>query len=383
MSVFSRKRLELNIGVGVSQSIRPCYPALAGVVCPVDRSGQIEDHIPMRTVMNPPNPFESQHRDLLEPAPHVQLQMFEDATRDILSRNESPDLPFRWSLNPYRGCFHACAYCYARPTHEYWGFGAGTDFESKIIVKREAATLLRRTFEKPSWKGELILFSGNTDCYQPLEASLELTRACLEICAEYRNPVGIITKGVLVLRDLDVLLRLQQEASLHVYFSIPFSDDEVARKVEPHAPSSRKRFEAMAILANAGIPTGISLSPIIPGLNDEDVPDLLARAKQAGAEGAMATLLRLSGSVEPVFMERMAAAFPDRITKITNRIREVRGGAISEGAFFKRHQGTGPYWTMIEQLFEVYKRKAGLSALRDEVVPATFRRPRIEQTALF
>ncbi|HEX6825068.1 MAG TPA: PA0069 family radical SAM protein [Nitrospiraceae bacterium] len=383
MSVFSRKRLELNIGVGVSQSIRPCYPALAGVVCPVDRSGQIEDHIPMRTVMNPPNPFESQHRDLLEPAPHVQLQMFEDATRDILSRNESPDLPFRWSLNPYRGCFHACAYCYARPTHEYWGFGAGTDFESKIIVKREAATLLRRTFEKPSWKGELILFSGNTDCYQPLEASLELTRACLEVCAEYRNPVGIITKGVLVLRDLDVLLRLQQEASLHVYFSIPFSDDEVARKVEPHAPSSRKRFEAMAILANAGIPTGISLSPIIPGLNDEDVPDLLARAKQAGAEGAMATLLRMSGSVEPVFMERMAAAFPDRITKITNRIREVRGGAISEGAFFKRHQGTGPYWTMIEQLFEVYKRKAGLSALRDEVVPATFRRPGIEQTALF
>ena len=215
----------------------------------------------MRKVMNPPNPFESLHRDFLEPAPHVALQMFEDSPRDILSRNDSPDLPFRWSLNPYRGCFHACAYCYARPTHEYWGFGAGTDFESKIIVKREAATLLRRTFEKPSWKGELILFSGNTDCYQPLEASLELTRACLEVCAEYRNPVGIITKGLLVLRDVDLLRRLQQEASVHVYFSIPFSDDEVARKVEPHAPSSRKRFEAMATLAQAGIPTGISLSP--------------------------------------------------------------------------------------------------------------------------
>ena len=155
----------------------------------------------MRTVMNPPNPFESQHRDLLEPALHVQLQMFEDATRDILSRNESLDLPFRWSLNPYRGCFHACAYCYARLTHEYWGFSAGTDFESKIVVKREAATLLRRTFEKHSWKGELILFSGNTDCYQPLEVSPELTRACLKVCAEYRNPVGIITKEVLVLRE--------------------------------------------------------------------------------------------------------------------------------------------------------------------------------------
>jgi DNA repair photolyase len=168
-----------------------------------------------------------------------------------------------------------------------------------------------------------------------------------------------------------------------VYFSIPFSDDEVARKVEPHAPSSRKRFEAMAILANAGIPTGISLSPIIPGLNDEDVPDLLARAKQAGAVEAMATLLRLSGSVEPVFMERMAAAFPDRIVKITNRIRDIRGGAMSEGAFFERHRGVGPYWAMIEQLFEVSRRKSGLSVLQGEAVPATFRRPGVEQTALF
>lgn len=243
--------------------------------------------------------------------------------------------------------------------------------------------LLRRTFEKPSWKGELILFSGNTDCYQPLEASLELTRACPEVCAEYRNPIGIITKGVLVLRDLDLLRRLHREASVHVYFSIPFSDDEVARKVEPHAPSSRKRFEAMATLANAGIPTGISLSPIIPGLNDEDVPDLLARAKQAGAVEAMATLLRLSGPVEPVFMERMAAAFPDRITKITNRILDVRGGSISEGGFFERHRGAGPYWAMIEQLFEVSRRKAGLSVLNDTAVPATFRRPGIERTTLF
>ena len=182
-------------------------------------------------------------------------------------------------------------------------------------------------------EGELILFSGNIDYYQPLEASLELTRACLEVCVEYRNPVGIITKRVLVLRDLDLLRRLHQEASVHVYFSIPFSDDEVARKVEPHAPSRRKRFEAMATLANAGIPTGISLSPIIPGLNDEDVPNLLPRAKQAGAVEAMATLLRLSGPVEPVFMERMAAAFLDRIAKITRRIRDMRGGAMSEGPF--------------------------------------------------
>ena len=224
--------------------------------------------------------------------------------------------------------------------------------------------------------------TGVQTCALPI-SSLELTRACLEVCAEYRNPVGIITKGVLVLRDLDVLRRLQEEASVYVYFSIPFSDDEVARRVEPHAPSSRKRFEAMATLANAGIPTGISLAPIIPGLNDEDVPDLLTRAKQAGAVEALATLLRLSGPVEPVFMERMAAAFPDRITKITNRIRDVRGGAISAGAFFERHRGAGPYWAMIEQLFEVSRRKVGLSTLCDETVPATFRRPGVEQATLF
>jgi DNA repair photolyase len=238
-------------------------------------------------------------------------------------------------------------------------------------------------FEKPAWKGELILFSGNTDCYQPLEASLALTRSCLDVCAEYRNPVGIITKGVLVLRDVDTLCRLQEEASVRVYFSIPFSDDEVARKVEPHAPSSRKRFEAMATLANAGIPTGISLSPIIPGLNDEDVPNLLARAKQAGAVEAVATLLRLSGPVEPVFVERMTAAFPDRIARIMNRIRDVRGGAVSESAFFERHRGAGPYWSIIEQLFEVSRRKAGLSSMCDEAIPDTFRRPGIGQTVLF
>ena len=189
----------------------------------------------MRTISNPPNPFDSQHRELLEPAPVAKLMVYEDETREILSRNDSPDLPFRWSVNPYRGCFHACAYCYARPSHEYWGFGAGTDFDTKIIVKEDAPRLLRRAFEKPSWCGELIVFSGNTDCYQPVEASYGLTRGCLEVCADYRNPVGIITKGALVLRDLDLLRRLHREAWVRVYFSIPFTSNDMARKVEPHA----------------------------------------------------------------------------------------------------------------------------------------------------
>jgi DNA repair photolyase len=337
----------------------------------------------MRSISNPPNPFESRHRDLLEPAPVSRLEIYEDAAREILSRNDSPDLSFRWSVNPYRGCFHACAYCYARPTHEYWGFGAGTDFESKIIVKRDAAVLLRRAFDKPSWKGDLIVFSGNTDCYQPMEASLALTRACLEVCAEYRNPVAIITKGVLVQRDLDVLRRLHDEVSVRVYFSIPFADDDTARLVEPQAPTSRKRFDAMARLSDAGIPTGISISPIIPGLNDEDIPELLQRARQAGAREAMTTLLRLAKSVEAVFVERMSEAFPERFPKMRHRIQEVRRGAMTDGAFFSRHHGQGPYWAMIERLFEVAKRKAGFTDAGEEPVPDTFRRPGCEQGRLF
>ena len=330
----------------------------------------------MHVISNPPNPFESRHRELLEPAPHARVELFEDASREILSRNESPDLPFRWSVNPYRGCFHACAYCYARASHEYWGFGAGTDFESKLIVKRNAADLLRKAFLKPSWNGELIVFSGNTDCYQPLEATYGLTRACLEVCAEFRNPVRIITKSALVTRDVDVLMKLHEQASLRVLFSIPFSDGETARKVEPHVPSPEKRFAAMKALADAGIPTGISVAPVIPGLNEDDIPDLLMRARRAGAVDAVHVLLRLSGNVQTVFLERMAEAFPDRIDKITNRMRNVRGGHLSDGRFFTRYEGQGAHWELIEQLFEVGRRKAGFQNSDDvPPTPSTFRRP--------
>jgi DNA repair photolyase len=337
----------------------------------------------MRLVSNPQNPFESEHRNLLEPPSHVRLQVFEDATRDILSKNESPDLPFRWSLNPYRGCFHACAYCYARPSHECLGFGAGTDFESKLIVKQEAPRLLRERFLKPSWKGELIVFSGNTDCYQPLEATYGLTRACLEVCAEFRNPIGVITKSALVVRDLDVLTRLHESATVRVHLSIPFADDEMGRKIEPQAPSITKRFEAMKSLAKAGIPTAIAIAPVIPGLNEDDIPELLARAREAGACDAVFVLLRLSGNVETVFFERLAAAYPGRVAKITNRIRQVRGGKLSEGEFFKRYEGHGQHWRMIEQLFEVSRRKAGFPSEGERPIPHTFQRPAGTQTTLF
>ena len=337
----------------------------------------------MRAIANPPNPFESQHRELLIQPERVRLDVFEDATRDILSRNESPDLPFRWSVNPYRGCFHACAYCYARPTHEYWGFGAGTDFESKIIVKPQAPALLRQAFLKPSWAGELIVFSGNTDCYQPLEAAYGLTRACLEVCAEFHNPVGIITKSSLVQRDLDVLLQLQARSWVRVYFSIPFADNETARKIEPQAPGITRRLEAMRVLSEAGIATAVSIGPIIPGLNDEDIPDILTQARRAGATGATYVLLRLSGNVETVFLDRLRVEFPDRFQKILHRISEVRGGALTEGRFFQRHEGKGTYWKMIEQLFAVSCKRVGFPPEEDRPIPETFRRPGGDQQSLF
>jgi DNA repair photolyase len=338
----------------------------------------------MRVRSNPPNPFESRYREFLEPAPVAPVTVYEDTAREVLSRNDSPDLPFRWSLNPYRGCFHACAYCYARPSHEYWGFGAGTDFDSKIVVKENAPGLLRRSFEKRSWHGDLVLFSGNTDCYQPMEASYGLTRACLEVCADYRNPVAIITKGALVLRDLDVLQCLHREAWVRVYFSIAFASDDAARKVEPQTPSTTKRFEVMKALSNAGISTGLSIAPIIPGLNEDDIPELLRRGREAGASVAMSSLLRLSGSVETVFLERMHEAYPDRVAKITSRIREVRGGRLTDSNFFRRHEGEGAYWTMIEQLFRISKRKVGFPEEDSAAIPQTFRRPgRDQQPSLF
>src|SRR5438034_2024437 len=337
----------------------------------------------MKQIQNPPNPYETHHREWLGNAPTVKLQIFEDDTRSILSRNESPDVSFRWSVNPYRGCFHACAYCYARPSHEYLGFGAGTDFESKLVVKRDAPMLLRQAFLKPSWKGEVVVFSGNTDCYQPLEAAWGLTRACLEVCAEFRNPVAIITKAALILRDLDLLRQLHQEAAIRVFLSIPFVDDPTARKVEPQAPSITKRLATLKTIAEAGIFTGVSIAPVIPGLNDDHMFEILQKARDAGARRAFYSLLRLPGSVEPVFLERMAAAFPDRIKKITHRLQEVRGGVLNTSRFFDRYRGQGPYGEMLDQLFLTAKRKAGFPEEQDPPLPSTFSRPQPQQIGLF
>jgi DNA repair photolyase len=335
---------------------------------------------------NPPNPWASSEIEYLEEIPRARLEVYEDGTREILAHNDSPDLGFAWSINPYRGCMHACAYCYARPSHEYLSFGAGTDFETKIAVKMRAVELLRAAFERPSWKGEFILFSGVTDCYQPLEASLRLTRGCLETCAEYRNPAGIITKAPLIERDLDVLQDLAQHASMHVTLSVPFWDPEHARLIEPLVATPRRRLQTVERLAKAGIPVGVNVAPIIPGLNDEDLPRVLAAAKDAGAQSAGYVLLRLPGSVKTVFEQRLRAALPLRAERVLHRIRQTRGGKLYDSRFGIRGRGDGLYARAIQDLFDATIRKLRLNSHhgQDAHPPSTFRRPpRHGQLTLF
>ncbi|MBI2069807.1 MAG: PA0069 family radical SAM protein [Elusimicrobia bacterium] len=329
----------------------------------------------MRKIDNPPNPFESTWREFLDEPPPAQTELFEEKAKSILSENKSPDLGFRWSVNPYRGCFHACAYCYARPSHEYLGFGAGTDFESKIVVKTNAPELLREAFEKPSWQGELIVFSGDTDCYQPAEALYQLTQKCLEACRDYQNPVSIITKSFLIVRDAPLLAELHQRSNVHVTASIAFSDDAMSRKVEPQTPAPSRRFQMIETLTKAGVPVGVLIAPVIPGLNENQIPQILKHAREAGARSAGMVILRLPGNVREVFLTRMAREFPDRIKKIESFIRAAKGGALNRSQFFQRHQGQGLYWETIKKLFSIQVKKLGFDEDDEKLMPSTFRRP--------
>jgi DNA repair photolyase len=246
------------------------------------------------------------------------------------------------------------------------GLGAGTDFERKIFLKPDAAALLDAAFRKRSWKRELVVFSGVTDCYQPLEASWRLTRACLEVCERHANPVGIVTKSVLVVRDIDILVRLSRCAAASVSISIPFASDEMARRIEPSAPSIKRRFDAVRQLAAAGVRVGVGVAPIIPGLNDREVPEILTRAKENGAGFAFRTLLRLPGSVRAVFLRRLAEEYPERAAHIEKRIRDVRGGNLSESRFGHRQHGKGEYWGAIEGMWDLWLRKVHLEDLDAE-----------------
>jgi DNA repair photolyase len=326
---------------------------------------------------NPRNPWSTTEVEYLGEPPTVGLQVFEDHTKEILSTNDSPDVGFRYSINPYRGCQHACAYCYARPTHEYLSFGSGTDFDRKIVVKPHAPELLRKAFARRSWQGELIVFSGNTDCYQPLEASYRLTRACLEVCLEHQNPVAIITKAPLIERDIDVLLRLNERASVAVCVSIPFWNEVNARAIEPYVATPQRRMTTVKRLVQAGLRVNVNVAPIIPGLNDEDMGAVLEAAKDAGASSASMIVVRLPGSVKEVFEERIRAALPLRADRILARTREVRAGKLNDPRFGTRKTGEGHYADTIAQLFDRTARRLGL--VRDSATapepPTTFRRP--------
>jgi DNA repair photolyase len=338
-----------------------------------------------RRVSNPPNPWSSVHAEWLGEPPEAALEVFEEEAKSIIAENDSPDVGFRCSVNPYRGCFHGCAYCYARPTHQYLGWGAGTDFDRKIVVKTNAPELLRKELMRKSWTGETLVFSGVTDCYQPLEAVYGVTRRCLEVCAEFRNPVGIVTKGALVRRDADVLARLAREADAMVYVSIPFAEDAAGRKIEPHASPPSQRFETLARLSEAGVRTGVAFAPVIPGLNDSDLAAVLSRAREAGAESAFLTLVRLPAEVLPVFEERLAETFPDRAARVWSNIQQSRGGKKNESRFGARMDGVGPRWEAIESLFEIECRRLGFNRRKGEAGArtGTFRRPGPAQRSLF
>jgi DNA repair photolyase len=340
----------------------------------------------MRYVANPPNPWLSHTIEWIGEPPEARVEVFEETeTRTVITHNKSPDVGFDYSVNCYRGCAHACTYCFSRPTHEYLGWGAGTDFERKIVVKIHAAELLRRELLKPSWKGDEIVFSFTSDPYIPLEAHYRLTRKCLEVCAEFGNPIGIVTKSALVRRDIDVLTELVRQASVSVFFSIPFRDNETARALEPFAPSPDARFKAMAELAAAGIPVGLAIAPVIPGLNDSHIPDLLKRAHAAGAKVAFMNMLRLPGSVAPYFEQRLREKLPTKAERILNHIKEERGGKLNTSKFGERMRGGSEQWRMVEQMFRLQCRRLDLNKPRAaEQTPrkSTYRRP-LAQGTLF
>lgn len=336
---------------------------------------------------NPSNRFEKIEWERFEewnPAddPAPKTQFFRDATSSIINYNDSPDVSFGASLNPYRGCEHGCIYCYARPTHEYLGFSPGLDFESKIMVKENAPELLRRELTSPRWKPQVLAMSGVTDCYQPVERRLKLTRRCLEVLAEFRNPVGIITKNFLVTRDVDVLRELARFRAVAVFVSVTSLDATLTPKLEPRTSLPQHRLDAIALLSEAGIPVGVMAAPMIPGLTDHEMPAIFAAAAKAGAVTAGYTAVRLPFGVKDLFVDWLERHFPDRKENVLNRIRSMRDGKLNDPNFGSRMRGEGAIAEQMAKLFEVSSRKAGLNK-RPELSIAAFRRPGGVQLSLF
>jgi DNA repair photolyase len=317
-----------------------------------------------------------------EALPSPKTMFLQDHSESIIVRNKSPDVGFDAGINPYRGCEHGCAYCYARPSHEYLGFSAGLEFETKIMVKRRAAELLRRELSAPKYRPEVLCMSGITDCYQPAERHFRITRSCLEVLAEFRNPVSIITKNFLVTRDLDLLKELARYDAIHVYLSITTLNQDLAAKMEPRASRPSHRLRAIEMLARAGVPVGVMTAPIVPGLNDREIPSILEAAKSAGASEAGFTILRLPYGVKDVFQDWLKLHFPEKLDRILGTIREVRGGKLNSSEFGSRMRGEGNYAEQIHQMFHVFRERLGFGAHTQTLDTSHFRRPGDQQLSL-
>ena len=327
---------------------------------------------------NPSNRFERLHYELeagCVTKRQVPTQYLRDVSRRVISRNDSPDVGFEFSLNPYRGCEHGCSYCYARPTHEYLGFSSGLDFETRILVKQDAARLLRKELSAPAWKGGPLALSGVTDAYQPIERSLRITRACLEVLAEFLNPVIIVTKNYLVVRDLDLLGTLAQERAVIVTLSLTTLRADLQRALEPRASTPQRRLEAIRRLAAASIPVRVLLAPVIPGLNDHELPALLEAASEAGATAAGYVLLRLPHGVKTLFSDWLEKHVPERASRVLSLLSDSRGGNLYNPQFHQRMTGSGPYAEQIQALFASSCRRLGLNRSRELPSSAAFRVP--------
>lgn len=312
----------------------------------------------------------------------IPTQFYHDNSKSIIARNDSYDIGFEYSFNPYRGCEHGCIYCYARPSHEFLGFSSGTDFESKIMVKKDAPALLEAEFNKKSYRPDFIMFSGNTDCYQPVERQLRITRESLKVCLKYRNPVSVITKNALILRDIDILAEMAKLNLVSVCLSVTTLDKELVRRMEPRTSSPVKRLETIEKFAEQKVPVGVNIAPIIPGLNDEEIPSILREASSRGAVFAGHIMLRLPYSLKGLFLEWLKKEFPGRENKIINKIMEMRDGKLNDYEFGTRFSGKGELAGTIHSLFELSCRKYGLNNKKIVLRKDLFRKSS-EQLELF
>lgn len=335
------------------------------------------------TAENPHNRFERISSSLDE---YVQLfpeeetcsprtKFYRDPSQSIITKNDSPDVGFDFSVNPYRGCEHGCIYCYARPTHEYLGFSAGLDFETKIMVKNNAPELLREKLMSKSWSPEVINFSGVTDCYQPIERKLELTRSCLKVLEEFKNPFSIITKNAMVTRDIDILKSMAQINGVVVFISVTTLDSKISEVMEPRTSHPMARLKTIETLSQAGIPVGVMIAPVIPGLTDHEIPRILTACKDAGARWANYVTLRLPYVLDELFSNWLNSHFPDRKDKVLNRISEIRGGKLNSSQFGSRMRGEGIYAENIRSMFHLYCKKEGLNLQKFGLSVEHFKRP--------